>query len=283
MLEKEPSRTALAVAAYRAAHQTVDAAAILVDPLARPILGPDPDALIAKLGSTEPKQRRIRLFVAARSRFAEDSLARAVERGVCQAVILGAGLDTFSLRNPRAAQGLRVFEVDHPATQAWKRQRLAAAGLAVPPTLTFAPIDLERQDLASGLAAAGFQSDQPAFFHWLGVVPYLPRMAVTSTLQAIARVPGAEVVFDYAEPLERLSEERRAHLAEIAARAAAHGEGWQTFLDPAAISAELTTLGFHEQEDLGLAEIATRYMGRPSQPAEKGPGPHLIRARRADR
>src|SRR5262249_45711809 len=118
MLEKEPSRTALAVAAMRAVHQTEDGAAVFSDPLARTILGPDADALIAKFGAADPAQKRMRLFVAARSRFAEDSLARAVARGVRQAVVLGAGLDTFALRNPSAGQGLRVFEVDHPATQA---------------------------------------------------------------------------------------------------------------------------------------------------------------------
>jgi methyltransferase (TIGR00027 family) len=218
----------------------------------------------------------------ARSRFAEDSLALAVARGVRQAVALGAGLDTFALRNPFAARGLRVFEVDHPATQAWKRERLVAAGLAIPSTLTFVPVDLERSGLASALVGAGFELDRPAFFYWLGVVPYLPRASVTSTLRCIAGLPDSEVVFDYAEPPERYPEGRRAYLAERAARATAVGEPWITFLDPAEISAELGGLGFHEQEDLGLREIAARYMGRPSQAAESSPGPHIIRARQAE-
>jgi methyltransferase (TIGR00027 family) len=259
----------------------VEGGAIFTDPLARPILGPDPDALIERFRAADPAQKRLRLFVAARSRFAEDSLGRAVGRGVRQAVILGAGLDTFSLRNPFAPQGLRVLEVDHPATQAWKRKPLAEAGLAIPASLTFAPIDLELQDLASGLAGAGLQSDQPAFFHWLGVVPYLQRAAVTSTLRVIARVPGSEVVFDYTEPLEVHAEERQAYVADLAARTAALGEEWQTYLDPADLSAELASLGFDQQEDLGLAEIGARYWGQAWQPAEQRPGPHLVRARRA--
>src|SRR5262245_19511702 len=112
---KEPSRTALGAAAYRAAHQIAEGGAIFADPLARTILGPGVDAMVAKHAAGEPAQRRMRLYMAARSRFAEDSLVRAVGRGVRQALVLGAGLDTFSLRNPCAAQGLSVFEVDHPA------------------------------------------------------------------------------------------------------------------------------------------------------------------------
>jgi methyltransferase (TIGR00027 family) len=280
MQEKEPSRTALGAAAYRAAHQSVEGGAIFADPLARAILGPNADAIVAKFAAAEPAQKRMRIFMAARSRFAEDSLARAVARGVRQAVILGAGFDTFSLRNPSAAQGLRVFEVDHPATQAWKRKRLREAGLAIPASLTFAPIDLERHDLAAGLASSGFQPDQPAFFHWLGVVPYLPRAVVFTTLQFIAGVPGAEVVFDYAEPLDTYPEERRAYLAEAAARVASLGEPWITFFDPGELAAELGALGLVEQEDLGVADIAVRHLGAPGDRAERRPGPHVMRARR---
>lgn len=283
MHEDGPSRTALAVAAYRAAHQTVDRAAIFADPLARIVLGPDADAVMARFDAADPAQKRMRIFMAARSRFAEDCLALAVARGVRQGVILGAGLDTFALRNPYSAQGLRVFEVDHPATQAWKRERLAQVGLAIPESLTFAPIDFERGDLRAGLVNVGFQPDRPAFFHWLGVVPYLPRAAVTATLQFIASVPGSEVVFDYAEPLESHPEGRRAYLAEAAARAAAVGEPWITFFDPDELSAELRAHGFEEQEDLGLAEIAVRYLRASAERPEKAPGPHVIRACRVDR
>jgi methyltransferase (TIGR00027 family) len=282
MDEREPSRTALGAAAYRAAHQTVDGAAIFADPLARAILGANADAVMAKSGAVDPPEKRMRFFMAARSRFAEDSLARAVERGVRQAVILGAGLDTFALRNPYAGQGLRVFEVDHPATQTWKRQRLAEAGLAVPASLTFAPVDLTQQDLPAGLAGAGLQADAPAFFHWLGVVPYLPHPVITSTLRYIAGIPDSEVVFDYTEPLASFPEGRRAYVAEVAARVAAFAEPWVTFLDPGALSAELTAHGFAEQEDLGLAELAARYLPSAPQP-RKGPGPHVIRARHSDR
>lgn len=282
MHEDQPSRTALAVAAHRAAHQTADGAAIFADPLARIVLGPDADAIVAQFEAADPARGRMRMFVAARSRFAEDCLAEAVARGVRQAVVLGAGLDTFALRNPHRGQGLRVIEVDHPATQAWKQKRLAEAGIAVPAGVAFAPADLERQDLATVLVEAGFQLQQPAFFHWLGVVPYLPREVVAATLQFIAGLPGSEVVFDYAEPLENYPEDRRAYFEQFAARVAALGEPWVTYFDPGALSAELRALGFEEQEDLGTAEIAARFLGTPAQWAEKRPGPHVIRARRRE-
>jgi methyltransferase (TIGR00027 family) len=281
--EREPSRTALAAAAHRAAHQTMDGATVFVDPLARTILGADADAVIAVSEAADPAPKRLRTFMAARSRFAEDCLHRAVERGVSQAVILGAGLDTFALRNRRSEPELRVFEVDHPGTQAWKRRRLAEAQLAVPPSLTFVPVDLATHDLGSALAGAGFQLNRHAFFQWLGVVPYLPRAAVTAIWQMIATVPGSEVVFDYLEPIENHPAGRRAYFAAMAGRVASMGEPWVTFFDPSDLSVDLRDLGFDDQEDLCGAELAIRYLGARAERAEAGPGPHVIRARRVDR
>jgi methyltransferase (TIGR00027 family) len=166
----QPSQTARGAAAYRAIHQRLDGGVIFSDPFAARILD---DETRARLDETaaDPSLRPWRLFIAARSRFSEDTLSACVARGVRQVVVLGAGLDTFSLRNSHAGQDVRVFEVDYPATQGWKRERLKQAGLAVPASLTFAPVDFERQSLADGLSAAGFQASRPAFFQWLGVVP----------------------------------------------------------------------------------------------------------------
>jgi hypothetical protein len=171
MNERQPSRTALGAAGYRAAHQVLEGGKVFSDPLARTILGDGADAIIAGI-SADPAQQRMRIFMAARSRFAEDSLGAAVSRGVRQAVVLGAGFDTFALRNPYSNLGLRVFEVDHPATQAWKRRRLSEVGLTIPASLTFAAIDFDSDDLGHGLRDAGFDPDHPAFFIWLGVVPW---------------------------------------------------------------------------------------------------------------
>jgi methyltransferase (TIGR00027 family) len=127
----------------------------------------------------------MRIFIVVRTRFAEDALAAAVGRGVRQVVVLGAGLDTYAYRSTLRDR-LRIFEVDHPATQVWKRQRLEDAAIPIPNSLTFAPIDFERQTLAEGLAAAGFDVSQQTFFTWLGVVPYLTLEAVWLTLGFIA-------------------------------------------------------------------------------------------------
>ena len=127
----EPSHTARGAAAYRAIHQTLEGGVIFSDPLASKILD---DETRARLDQTaaDPSLRPMRLFIAARSRFSEDILAASVARGARQIVVLGAGLDTFSLRNPHEGEGVRVYEVDYPATQGWKRERLKEAGLAIP-------------------------------------------------------------------------------------------------------------------------------------------------------
>ncbi|WP_316191743.1 MULTISPECIES: SAM-dependent methyltransferase [unclassified Bradyrhizobium] len=275
----QPSRTALGAAILRAAHQTVDGASIFADPLARVLLGDDADTLIAAAAADETKQH-LRRFIAARSRFAEDALATAVARGVRQAVIIGAGLDTFALRNPHEAGGLRVFEADHPATQAWKRERIAAAGRALPASLTFVPVDFEQQHLGDALAAAGFRPDEPAFFHWLGVVPYLRREAILAVLKVMVIAPGAEVVFDYTEPLDNYVPARRANVAALAARTAAIGEPWLSYFDPSDIANELRTCGFDITEDFSLADITGRFLGAPHGDRAREAGPHVMHARR---
>jgi methyltransferase (TIGR00027 family) len=252
---------------------------VFSDPLARTILGDGADAIIAGL-SADPAQQRTRIFMAARSRFAEDSLGAAVSRGVRQAVVLGAGFDTFALRNPYSDLGLRVFEVDHAATQAWKRRRLSEVGLAIPASLTFAAIDFETDDLGRGLRDAGFDPDRPAFFIWLGVVPYLGRAAIAATLRYIASVPKSEVVFDYSEPLENYPPEWRAAIVELGALTAAIGEPWLSHFDPDEIAQELRGYGFGDLEDVGMSEMAVRYLGAPAGGPDAGAGPHMIRAAR---
>lgn len=222
----------------------------------------------------------MRLFIAARSRFSEDTLAACVTRGISQIVVLGAGLDTFSLRNPYTGLGVRVFEVDYPATQDWKRERLKQAGLAIPALLTFAPVDFERQSVADGLVAAGFAADRPAFFQWLGVVPYLTREAISLTLDFIACVPESEVVFDYAEPFENYPDERRADVMATAARAASRGEPWLSLFDPAELAEMLHNKGFGTVEDLDMAELTERFYGALKRDIRIGAGPHVLRAQK---
>jgi methyltransferase (TIGR00027 family) len=272
----KPSQTALAAAFHRAAHQVLEQGRIFTDPLALPILGADAQT-VARQAGENPSGRRMRLFIAVRTRFAEDALAAAFESGVRQVVVLGAGLDTYAYRSPFRDR-LRILEVDHLATQAWKRQRLRDAAIPLPRWLTFAPLDFERETLAERLATAGFDRTQQTFFTWLGVVPYLGQEAVWSTLTFIAGLPhGAHVVFDYSDPPASLSPERRARHERRAGRVADLGEPWVTYFEAEKLHTKLRALGFAEIEDLGPAQIASRYFPRRAGPLSDKGG-HVLRA-----
>jgi methyltransferase (TIGR00027 family) len=315
MQSGQPSRTAWAAAFHRAAHQVLEQGWIFSDPLALRILGKDAETVAREIeesreGDQRPSRRRMRIFIAARHRFAEDALAAwldrrvdqdVVDQGRRQVVVLGAGLDTWAYRNPCRdlssspwGDRLHLFEVDHPATQAWKRQLLADAAIPVPSSLTFAPVDFEKDTLADGLAAAGFDREQPTFFTWLGVVPYLTEEAVWSTLDFIASVGqailspadpekqaragiGTEVVFDYGDPPDSLSPEMRAFAERRAAHVAEWGERFLSYFEPEKLHAKLRALGFREIEDLGPPQIASRYFpSRAASMPEKGG--HILRA-----
>ncbi|MEU0812507.1 class I SAM-dependent methyltransferase [Streptomyces sp. NPDC005970] len=278
MQPRSPSRTAWLAAAHRADHQKLDAGRLFHDPLAVRILGADAEG--RDDADAASGRRRIRLFIAARSRFAEDRLAAAVRRGVRQLVVLGAGLDTFAYRNPHEVAGLRVFEVDHPATQAWKRERLADAGIPLPPSLTFAPVDFERESLAEGLTAAGFDPARPAFFSWLGVVPYLTRDAVFATLGLIAGLPGGtEAVFDYSEPPSAMTPRGRVSHRARAARVAAVGEPFLSYFAPERLAADLRAAGFDAVEDLDAVRLVSHYAAHaPADARERRSTAHVLSA-----
>lgn len=276
MREREPSWTALAAARHRAAHQLLEQGRIFADPLAVSILGGDAEK-IERDAESRPARRGMRFFIAARSRFAESALADGVEtRCISQLVLLGAGLDTFGYRNPFADR-LRVFEVDHPATQAWKRRRLGEAGIAIPDSLVFAPVDFERGALLEGLARAGFDPARRTFFTWLGVVPYLSEAAIDATLGEVGGIAGgAEIVFDYSDPPGALAPEMAAMHAARAARVAAAVEPFLSAFEPAALHARLRRLGFAEIRDLGPRALVELYVGsrapkdRPTAPERGG-------------
>jgi len=254
------SRTAHSVAIRRAAHQLFDHPKVFDDPLALAIIG---SQSAEALRANPEKQRHsiaraFRAFMAVRSRYAEDQLAKAVTAGVQQYAVLGAGLDTFAYRNPHAS--LRVFEVDHPATQAWKRDRLAAAQIAIPPSVTFVPIDFEHHSLAEGLSSSGFRTDIPAFFSWLGVIPYIARESCMATLACISRMPaGSGVAFDFAVDPKLLNWKQRLALTALSARVAAAGEPFRLFFHPQELAAELTKLGLREIEILDSDDLNARY------------------------
>jgi methyltransferase (TIGR00027 family) len=262
MIEARPSRTALRVAMRRAAHQLFDHPKVLDDPIALPIIGRQAAAMLKGERGAEDNRIAlgIRAFMVARSRFAEDALARSIARGATQYVVLGAGLDTFAYRNPYAETALRVFEVDYPATQEWKRQQLEEARIAVPTSVTYVPVDFERQTLQEGLRLVGFDSTKPTFFSWLGVTMYLTEDAVMSTFGLIASTPPqGGVAFDYAVPRSSLGLFGRIALDAVSRRVARAGEPFRTFFAPAALAQRLRAMGFSSVEDLGADEINARY------------------------
>jgi methyltransferase (TIGR00027 family) len=223
----------------------------------------------------------LRAFIAMRSRFAEDGLAAAVSRGVHQYVLLGAGLDTFAYRAGAFFSGVTVFEIDHPATQAWKRARLVEAGIAVPPNVVYAPVNFESETLADGLARAGFDFSRPAFFAWLGVTPYLSRAIVMETLKYIATstAPGSEIVFDYAQPVEALDAAQRANFEAMAQRVAAAGEPFKSAFEPAELARDLYALGFSSVEDFDAAALNPVYFANRTDGLKLRGRAHVVKAR----
>ena len=277
-----PSLTAQRVAMRRAAHQLLDDPKVFDDPLALHMVGKKHASALR----ADPRQFEatalspyLRAFLAARSRYAEDELALGVRRGVCQYVILGAGLDTFAYRNPHPHGVLHVFEVDHPTTQTWKRARLEEAVITLPNDLTFAPVDFETQTLAEGLVGAGYDSGKCTFFSWLGVTEYLTTEAVMAILRFIASAPvGSGVVFDYVLSPSLLTPVQRSRFDALAQRVASAGEPWQTFFDPGVMAMDLRAMGFEYSEDNGPEEINARYFDGRKDGLRVGSLSHIMNA-----
>lgn len=244
MNAEEPSQTALLAAAARAAHLIVDdKPLIFADTHAYALLGDRAEEFVQyhRLHGEHVVLAEARATVLTRSRFTEDRLAEAVERGVAQYVILGAGLDSFAYRNPLAAR-IRTFEVDHPATQAWKRDRLEGAGAG---DVIFVPIDLETEALTQNLVEYGFDVTRPAFVSWLGVTMYLTREAIGAALAALgALAPGTEIVLEYMLPQELRDEAGQTYVDLVAPVSAERGEPWLTFLSPQQMAELLDAHGF---------------------------------------
>jgi methyltransferase (TIGR00027 family) len=261
--ERQPSQTALGTAYMRAVHQLLDAQPrVLDDPAVLPLLGPDAEREIQEQSTRyqQPAWKGLRSHVVLRSRFAEDQLAAAVDRGITQYVILGAGLDTFALRQPQWARALRIFEVDHERTQSFKRSRIAAATLVVPANVQFVTVDFERESLRDGLLRNGVSLQEPTFFSWLGVTMYLQEAATDAVLQAVASFPsGSEIVLTFTQHPERGNDPGNLATEMFAARAANLGEPFVSFYSPEAMVTKLSGAGFSRIELLTPAESAARY------------------------
>lgn len=270
-----PGVTAWSVARMRAKHQLVDRAAIFPDPFALRILGSDGGEMLYEPDS--PQAVGYRAFMAARSRIADDGILAARSRGVRQIVVLGAGLDTSGLRHSDGA--VRVFEVDKPAMQLWKRQHLTRIGIVPSSSLVFVPVDFERDTLPDELQRSGLDLTQPAFFVWLGVVPYFTREAITTTLRFAASLPDAGIVFDYSEPAEDLLPAARASFEQRRGQVAQVGEPWISHFRPADLHALLRQAGFSNVADHDRAGLQARFGWPPdtgSSPSRSGA--HVVHA-----
>jgi methyltransferase (TIGR00027 family) len=282
MKPDSPSLSAYKVAIMRAAHQLLDNPKVFQDPLALSIVGTQGESEIysqkRRFKSRLPNY--LRAIVVARSRFVEDELSVAIKRGVRQYVILGAGLDTFAYRNPHSSIGLRVFEVDYPATQEWKRRQLNAAKIPIPETLTFAPIDFEIQALEVQLRKAGFRTDEPSFFSWLGVTMYLTRDTMMTTMKYISSSTpaGSGIVFDYVVQPSSQSLARRLVFRLLARKLAGVGEPWQSFYDPNSLIMDLKAIGFAQAEDIGPEEINALFFNHRADKLMVGNFGHLMKA-----
>jgi methyltransferase (TIGR00027 family) len=291
MQQRSASVTAIVAAGARAIHQLIDDdPKILPDPVVVSLfeaMAPGsverfmqktvaPGTIEWRLQSYSPAERPIsRAGMMLRSRFAEDELAIAASQGVGQYVILGAGLDTFAYRQPPYASPLEIFEVDHPASQEWKRQGLGVAGIALPPNLHWVPVDFERQTLAEQLEAAGFDSTRSAFFCWLGVTQYLTRPAIDETLRFVAGLPSpSTLVLTLILPEEALPEDQRSRRRLVAQHCAELGEPWLTFFRPDELCAHLHDLGFERVFHLTPEDAKSRYFGSRRDGVQVSPYAH---------
>lgn len=249
---------------FRAVHQILDGTPkVFDDPLATRILGPETTATIRDEAERHGSAYLVRARTVAvmRSRFVEDELKAAINRGVRQYVILGAGLDTSPYRYAALAERLTVYEVDHPDTQRWKLKCLSDAQIEIPPNVRHVPVNFEVQSLGESLRTAGFDQDRVAFFSWLGVTYYLGRRAFGDTLKYIAAgAPGTQVVFDFGVNDEELNTQEREAFAAFSEFLEQNNEPWLSRFSPRELKREVHKLGFSDSFHLSRDLATERYL-----------------------
>ena len=260
-MDQTGSRTALATAYMRAAHQLLDDPPLLFsDPVALPLLGERAGEIIrGRLDRFQsPGGKALRSHVCLRSRFAEDRLAQAVARGAKAYVLVGAGFDSFAFRQPDWARRIHIFEVDHPATQAEKRERIASSNLCVPDNMTFVANDFSERSLGEALARTGLSREEAVFFSWLGVCMYLKQAAIVETLSAMATfAAGSEVVLTFKQP------DGAENSGKLADTVAAVGEAFVSFFTPDEMDALLRRCGFSDIAFLTPQDAQAAYFTPP--------------------
>ena len=298
------SVTAIGAALMRAVHTRLDTPRLIDDPWPdRLLTAADRDALWAMVGARLGEEERARLRdagdrdgvldtvmrtsppyggVVLRTRYTEDCLAAAVRDGTGQYLIIGAGFDSFALRRPAWARDLQVFEVDHPATQEHKRDRLARIGVTPPSTLHLVAADLAVESLDAALERSPFDPAKRTFVAWLGVTPYLTREQNLATLRAVAAIAaaGSDLVFTYTD--QRALDARDAAsdgpLSRVREAVAAAGEPWVSGFDPARLGDDLRATGLDLVEDLDGNGLHDRYLAAGDGPFPT-PAGHIARAR----
>ena len=208
-----------------------------------------------------PQARGLRAHILLRSRYAEDRLQTAASSGMPQALFLGAGLDTYAYRQPSASGTMKIFEIDHPSTQAEKLRLLENAGISLPDNLAFVPVDFETMDLKTELAKAGFEEKKPAFIVWLGITVYLSHPAIDATLGfAASMAKGSRLALSFTEPDSDAG--TAAARSAFAKRAESVGEPWITFFTPQEMETRLRGCGFSEVLPLAADEAEGIFAGR---------------------
>jgi methyltransferase (TIGR00027 family) len=300
MDENQVSITALVCAFTRAYHSEKDSPKIFDDFAASSLFTLEENAFFTKgvasllklydpqTAETADEATATRLVmqvynsstILSRARFTEDCLEQTIKEGVEQYVILGAGMDTFALRRPDLSGRVQIFEVDHPATQANKKERLLRIVEVLPANLHLVPVNFAKDDLKACLLQAGYDPAKPAFFSWLGVTYYLEREAIQATLQTVSGLgkPGSTLVFDYYDgsafhPVNR--NDRDTATQSITRQT---GETMKTSFVPAELEAELSRFGFVTVENLASDEIEKRYFSNRSDLYHAFNTVHFMRA-----
>ncbi|WP_374086425.1 class I SAM-dependent methyltransferase [Methylomicrobium lacus] len=255
-----PDNTAVRTALWRALHVELDSPPhVLEDIIGLTLVAPDDGWRNRQ--DMSPFTRPFRASIVARARFVEDLVANQAMRGISQYVILGAGLDTFAQRKPELASGMQIFEIDQPATQEWKRQRLIELGFGTPPFLHFVPVNFEAGDAwQERLGASGFDFRKPAVVASTGVSMYLTKEAIMATLRQVTTlVHGSTFVMSFMLPIELNDPEIRPGVERAAAGAKANGTPWLSFFTPLEILALAREAGFRKVEHISAAVLTERY------------------------
>jgi methyltransferase (TIGR00027 family) len=256
MNEASASSTALATALMRSLHSRLNPQPLIDDRWGERLV---PEAARRQFDEASLLSSPAFPNVITRTRYAEEALQAAMARGIRQYVLIGAGFDSFCLRRPQFAEQLEIFEIDHPATQSLKMQRIQACGVALPHSVHFLAADLAKQSVAQALANSCFDPRQQSFFSWLGVTMYLTKAANAATLRAVAgcSAPGSELVFTYMDAAQLRSPSPA--FETMQKRVSAKGEPFLSGFDPHFLAAEIADCGLELIEDLSGWEVLERY------------------------